>query len=82
MPYISNGGVAMIFNENAIKRNHNTLPVIEQLAKENGCGYFDVNDLVTPSVADGLHYTKESHKIIANHLAKFMKTISVLPRIL
>ena len=82
MPYILNGGFSMMFNENSIKRNHNTLPVFEQVAKENGCGYFDVNDIVTPSEADGLHYTKESHKIIANHLAKFMKTISVLPRIL
>lgn len=82
MPYILNGGFSMMFDKESIKRNHNTLSVFEQVAKENGCGFFDVNDIVTPSEADGLHYTKESHKIIAQHLAEFVKTISVLPRIL
>ena len=82
MPYILNGGFSMMFDKESIKRNHNTLSVFEQVAKENGCGYFDVNEIVTPSEADGLHYTKESHKIIAEHLAEFVKTISVLPRIL
>jgi lysophospholipase L1-like esterase len=82
MPYILNSGFSMMFDQESIKRNHNTLSVFEQVAKENGCEFFDVNEIVTPSEADGLHYTKESHKLIAQHLAEFMKTVSVLPRIL
>lgn len=82
MPYILDSGFSMMFDQGSIKRNHNTLSVFEQVAKENGCGFFDVNEIVTPSEADGLHYTKESHKIIAQYLAKFVKTISVLPKIL
>ena len=72
----------MMFDKESIKRNHNTLSVFEQVAKENGCEFFDVNEIVTPSEVDGLHYTKESHKLLAQYLAEFVKTISVLPRIL
>ena len=43
---------------------------------------FDFNKIVTPSEVDGLHYTKESHQIIAQHLSEFVKTIAVLPKIL
>ena len=82
MPYILNSSFSMMFDEDSIKRNHNTLSVFEQVAKENSCEFFDINEIVTPSEADGLHYTKESHKIIAQHLADFVKTISVLPKIL
>ena len=72
----------MMFDQNSIEKNHNTFPIFEQVAKECGCEYFDLNEIVTPSEADGLHYTKESHKLIAQNLAEFIKTISVLPKIL
>ena len=39
------------------------------------CKYFDFNELVKPSQTDGLHYTKESHQIIAQHLAEFIKSL-------
>lgn len=82
MPYILNSGFSMMFDKESIQRNHNTLSVFEQVAKENGCEFFDINEIVTPSEVDGLHYTKESHKLLAQYLAEFVKTISVLPRIL
>lgn len=80
--YILKSGFSMMFDKDSIKRNHSTLPIFEQVANESGCEYFDLNEIVTPSEIDGLHYTKESHKLIAQHLAEFIKTISVLPRIL
>lgn len=82
MPYILNSSFSLMFDKDSIKRNHNTLPVFKQIAKENCCEFFDINEIVTPSEADGLHYTKDSHKIIAQNLAELIKTISVLPKIL
>ncbi len=81
-PQILHSGFSMMFDEESIKRNHNTFSVFEQVANENGCAYFDFNKIVTPSEVDGLHYTKESHQIIAQHLSEFVKTIAVLPKIL
>lgn len=80
--YILKSGFSMMFDKDSIKKNHSTLPIFKQVANESGCEYFDLNEIVTPSEIDGLHYTKESHKLIAQHLAEFIKTISVLPRIL
>ena len=42
---------------------------------QSHCKYFDFNELVKPSQTDGLHYAKESHQIIAQHLAEFIKSL-------
>ncbi len=67
-----NGWFAAIFDELSIQRIEKTFYVFEKTAKENGCHYFDFNNFVRPSEYDGIHYTKDSHQIIADRFADFI----------
>lgn len=70
---ILNGIFKMQFDKNSIEISEKVFPVYEQVSKENNCYYFDFNKIAAPSDNDGLHYTKESHKLIAKNLAEFIK---------
>lgn len=70
---ILNGIFIMQFDLKSVEKTEKTFPIYERVAKENGCLYFDFNEFVTPSEKDGLHYSKDSHKIIAQKLAEFIK---------
>ncbi len=68
---ILRSGFSMMFDKNSIEKIQNIFPIFAQKAEENNCLYFDFNEIVSPSETDGLHYTKEAHKIIAQELSKF-----------
>ena len=51
------------------KKSKEIVVVYKKLAKDYHCEYFDVNEFVKPSDFDGLHYDKNSHKIIADNLS-------------
>lgn len=70
---ILNGYFKIQFDLNSIKKIENIFPIYEQLAKENDCYYFDFNEFAKPSDIDGLHYSPQSHQIIAQNLAKFIR---------
>lgn len=72
---ILHSGFSMMFNRESIDKINKVFPIFEQTAKENNCLYFDFNQITTPAQKDGLHYTKESHTIIANKLAEFILAI-------
>lgn len=61
------------FDLESVEKIKRVFPLYQQIAKEYDCLYFDFNQFTTPSETDGLHYTKESHKIIAQNLAKFIE---------
>ena len=61
------------FNETSIKKSREIGRIFKTLAKIHHCSFFDVNNFVTPSLVDGLHYDENSHKIIAGQLAKLIK---------
>ena len=65
-------GFAVIFNKDSIKKIQNTFPAFEEFAKANNYYYFDFNKFTSPSQIDGIHYTEESHKVIATKLAEFI----------
>lgn len=67
---------SMMFNQESIEKIHNLFSIYEQTASQNKCYYFDFNEITSPSEIDGLHYTKESHKIIAQKLVEFIHLIS------
>lgn len=67
---------SMMFNQESIEKIQNVFPIFEQVATENNCYYFDFNEITSPSKIDGLHYTKESHRLIAQNLAEFIHLIS------
>lgn len=72
---ILHSGFSMMFNRESIDKINKVFPIFEQIAKENNCLYFDFNQITSPAQKDGLHYTKESHTIIANKLAEFILAI-------
>ena len=61
-----------LFDKNSIEIIKEIFPVFEPIAKNTDCYYFDFNKIVQPSKYDGIHYTKESHRIIAENLAGFI----------
>lgn len=71
---ILDGIFAMQFDLNSVEKIKNVFPIFKKVSEEMNCFYLDLNEFVTPSPVDGLHYSKESHKIIAQILANFIKT--------
>lgn len=47
--------------------------IFRQIDNIYQCGYFDVNKITTPSDIDGLHYDENSHKLIGEKLAEFIR---------
>jgi lysophospholipase L1-like esterase len=72
---ILDGIFSMQFDRNSIKTIETIFPLYEKIAKQNNCYYLDFNEFVAPSEKDGLHFSKDSHKIIAQHVVKFIKSI-------
>ncbi|MBQ8458789.1 hypothetical protein IJ541_01655 [bacterium] len=69
---IIDGIFSMQFDLKSVERIEKVFPIFEKTAKENDCFYYDLNKIVTPSDIDGLHYSIESHSIIAKNLADFI----------
>lgn len=63
---------SMMFDKNSIEKIQRLFPIFAKKAVENNCLYFDFNKITNPSKTDGLHYTIDSHKIIAKKLAEFI----------
>ena len=72
---IIDGIFAMQFDLKSVDRIEKVFPIFRQFAQENNCYYFDLNEIVTPSNLDGLHYSEESHRIIAQNLADFINSL-------
>ncbi len=66
---------SMMFNKASIEKICEVFPIFKEIADKNHCLYLDLNEFVSPSEIDGLHYEKEPHKIIAQTLAELIKTI-------
>lgn len=63
------------FDETSVEKSKIVGKFYKTLANIYGCEIFDVNEFVKPSDTDGLHYDKNSHKIIANKLADFISRL-------
>lgn len=70
---ILNGIFSMQFDLNSVKKISQTFGIYKEIADKNKCLYFDFNEFVKPSDGDGLHYSAQSHKIIAYKIAEFIK---------
>ena len=60
------------FDSVSINKSKITGKIYKQLADLYSCKIFDVNKIVKPSDIDGLHYTGNSHRIIANKLSEII----------
>lgn len=74
-PNILNGIFSMQFDLSSAKRIEDTFEEYKNFAQTNGFYYLDLNEFVKPSEADGLHYSVESHKIIAEKVAEFVRSM-------
>lgn len=74
-PNILNGIFSMQFDLSSVKRIEETFEEYKNFAQTNGFYYLDLNEFVKPSEADGLHYSVESHKIIAEKVAEFVRSM-------
>lgn len=72
---IINGMFVSQFDLNSVKRGEKVFHKYLEFAKKENCFYLDLNEFVTPSEIDGLHYDVKSHRIIAEKIANLIKTI-------
>ncbi len=74
---ILKGYFAQLFDESSIEKSAWFAPIYEEIAREEGCEFLDLNKFVAASILDGLHYTPEAHakiaKIISNLLTIYLK---------
>ena len=63
------------FNETSVSKSKKVGKIYRKLSNIYGLDYFDFNEFVKPSNADGLHYDSEGHKIIAIKLSDYIKRI-------
>ena len=61
------------FDETSIVKSRKIGRIFRQIAGANHCNYFDINKIANPSDTDGLHYDEDSHKLIADKLADFIR---------
>lgn len=68
-----NGYFTIQFDETSISKSKKVGREYRKLANVYRCKLFDINDFAKPSEEDGLHYNKETHKIIGEKLAEFIR---------
>lgn len=67
---ILKGNFKILFDKDSIKKSFLINDSFENICKKLNCNYLNLNNFITPSPQDGLHYDKKAHKIIANLIAQ------------
>lgn len=66
------GAFRVQFDEKSILKSKELTKIYIETSQKTNCAYFDFNEFCTPSDIDGLHYSAQSHKIIAQKLYEFI----------
>lgn len=66
---------ASLFDKSSIEKSYFLKEIYEKVARKNNCKFLDLNEFVTPSDIDGLHFTPESHKKIAEKVYSLICSI-------
>ncbi len=74
-PNILDGIFSMQFDLSSVKRIEETFDEYKNFVQKNGFYYLDLNEFVKPSEADGLHYSPDSHRVIAEKIAEFVRSM-------
>lgn len=72
---ILNGFFSFQFNEVSIKKSKLLPQIYKTISEETNSVYIDINKFVKVSEIDGLHFSEESHKIIANKIFEIIKNL-------
>lgn len=65
-----------LFDESSIEKSLKISTIYEKLSFNNNCIFVDFNRITSVSDIDGLHYSEESHKKIAQALCNLIKQLS------
>ena len=71
---ILNSFFGSMFDKTSITKSKEVGKIYKEVADKNHCIYFDINEFVSPSDFDGLHYDEKSHKLIADKLTELIKS--------
>ena len=63
------------FDNSSIVKSKKIGRIYRNLAQVYNCAIFDINKFARPSDADGLHYDTGSHRLIADKLADYIKSL-------
>jgi len=72
---ILDGIFSMQFDLTSVDKTVETFEEYKNFAQKHDFYYLDLNAFVKPSGSDGLHYSPESHKIMAEKIAEKIKQI-------
>lgn len=70
---IKSGVFSFQFDEISVEKSYHLPQIYKKLAKKHACKLVDLNEIVKVSPLDGLHFSAESHKTIAENLYKNLK---------
>ncbi len=70
---IKSGVFSFQFDEISVEKSGKLSPIYKSLAEKYKCHFIDLNNIVKVSPLDGLHFSAESHKTIAENLYKNLK---------
>lgn len=68
---ILSSNFSSLFNEKSIEKSKNLIEIYKKISKKYNCHLINLNDYLTLSNLDGLHYDIENHKILANLLIEY-----------
>ena len=61
------------FDETSVAKSKEAGKIFRQVAENNHCSFFDINEFTSPSDFDGLHYDENSHRLIAEKLTAHIR---------
>ena len=70
---IKSGVFSFQFDEISVEKSYHLSQIYKKLAEKHACKLVDLNEIVKVSPLDGLHFSAESHKKIAENLYKNLK---------
>lgn len=70
---IKSGVFSFQFDEISVEKSYHLPQIYKKLAEKYACKLVDLNEIVKVSPLDGLHFSAESHKKIAEKLYKNLK---------
>lgn len=70
---IKSGVFSFQFDEISVEKSFKLPQIYKSLADKHNCGFVDLNKVTEVSPLDGLHFSPESHKTIAENLYKNLK---------
>ena len=72
---ILKGHFSYQFDETSVEKFKHLPELYKDVSDKNNVHFININQYIKVSEFDGLHYSKESHSIIADILYKYIKTI-------